>query len=484
MKVCLLLYAAHATLVVWVALREARHPGRGFTWCVLATLLPFLGPALYAVAARPVPRRPLARTAAAAPIGHQSHLEHPLCATMASAIARLTGNPAVPGRVSVLTNGPEKYDRLLEALQRARRSIDIEYYIFRDDHVGRSVMRALIERAEAGVTVRFLRDGLGSRSLPHTAIAQMAAAGIQCRTFFPLRFPWLTRRLNHRDHCKIVVIDGEEAFVGGINVGDEYTGRSPRTGFWRDTHLHLTGPVVAQLAKVFQVNWRAATPDGHGQRKPRAARLAMLHAFRAQWMAEWGADLIQLHSEPETWFEAYVQTVESGPDTPAENVRHLFFLCLTGARRTVDITTPYFVPDRDIVMALQSAALRGVRVRLLVPARVDHPVVGWASWTYYEELCNAGVEVYLYERGVLHAKVMTADDRVAVVGAANYDMRSFRLSYEIATVVYSQEAVRSLTDQFERDLADSTRLTAAGLRQRAPVPAWLQQAARVLAPLL
>nr|WP_290589980.1 phospholipase D-like domain-containing protein [Alicyclobacillus sp.] len=203
------------------------------------------------------------------------------------------------------------------------------------------------------------------------------------------------------------------------------------------------------------------------------------------WNVELGPDLVEDAPEPaDAWIPVCTQTVVGRPDAPVQAIRDLYFLCITQAQRCVDITTPYFVPDGDILAAMKTAAVRGVRVRLLVPRRCDHRVVGMASRTFYRDLVQAGVAIYLYEPGVLHAKVMQVDDEIAIVGAANYDLRSFRLSHEVCQVMYSRPAAAELTRQFEQDLAHSTRLTVEDLEAAPRWKAALDQAARLLAPLL
>ncbi|WP_029421558.1 phospholipase D-like domain-containing protein [Alicyclobacillus macrosporangiidus] len=516
------LYVANVLALVAIAWRHVKRPAEALTWLLIGLVLPGLGPALYARMAQPLRTGAGAVEAGRAAAGAESAGLESAAAppfgraarAIAFAIERLTGAPPLPAQVQVLCNGTETYDHLIRALRSAERTIDLDYYIYRDDHVGRLVSDILIARAQAGVQIRFLRDGVGSRSFPRAAAERLAAAGIACRVFFPLRFPWLDARLNHRDHCKIAVIDGCDAFVGGINVGDEYTGRKPGVGWWRDTHLRIRGEAVSQLQAAFEANWALADPDqtarsqvlrefsesnmerdDHGgadsaagdssgrRARPRPWRPAMSPAGR-MWNVEFGPDPLDDADAPEPLLPARTQTVTGRPDAAVQAVRDLYFLCITQAERLVDITTPYFVPDSDILAAMKTAAMRGVRVRLLVPRRCDHVIVGMASRTFYRDLLQAGVEIYLYETGILHAKVMQVDDEIGIVGAANYDLRSFRLSYEVCQVMYSRPVAAELTRQFERDLEHSTRLTIADLDGQPRWQAALDQAARLLAPLL
>ncbi len=334
----------------------------------------------------------------------------------------------------------------------------------------------------------------------------MMDAGIECRTLFPVRFPWLRSTLNYRDHCKIVVIDGKEAYTGGINIGDEYTGLKPDVGFWRDTHVRMIGEVAIDLEAVFDAHWNIASPERmktrtrwttRNTRKPfqgpryKSNISSPGAASLSAWSAELGADLgsmnsIGVNAAPSTkaMQKSYVQTLQGNPGIPIQIIRQAYFICLTQATKTIDITTPYFVPDSDIIMAIKTSVARGVRVRLLVPRHVDHKIVGAASRTYHGELLEAGVHIYLYDKGVLHAKLMTIDGDIAIVGAANYDMRSFRLDFEVSEVLYSTDVARELTEQFERDLTDSVILRIEDLRQRTRSQRILEQGARLFSSLL
>jgi len=500
------LYLLNTILMVIIAIREARRPINALTCLTIGIVLPVIGFGLYLITSNPVRIR---RERLTSPHNESDTLPDSFSRS-ASVIAHGLRNLTVHGlrtsRVQVLTNGIETYEQLIESLQNAQRSIDLEYYIFRNDQIGSRIIDLLIERAAAGVRIRFQRDGWGSRKIPRSQIIRMMDAGIECRTFFPLRFPWLLSTLNYRDHCKIVVIDGKEAFTGGINVGDEYTGLKPNVGFWRDTHMRIEGEVAIDLEAIFDAHWNIALPErmqakthnkkARDTRKPvedprhrpqhiPASDGVALSALSAESGAELGT-MDAADTAPSTALlrEAYVQTLEGNPVIPTQVVRQAYFICLTQASQTIDITTPYFVPDADIIMAIKTAVARGVRVRLLVPHHVDQKIVGPASRTYYAELVEAGVHIYLYDKGVLHAKLMIIDGEIAEVGAANYDMRSFRLDFEVSEVIYSTEVARELTEQFERDLTDSIPLRIEDLQKRSGPQRLVEQGARLLAPLL
>ncbi|SFJ77229.1 phospholipase D-like domain-containing protein [Thermoflavimicrobium dichotomicum] len=503
------LYLLNTVFMLIIAVREVRRPAKALNWLTIGLILPVIGFGLYLSTSNPVRIR---RERLTSPHNESDTLPVSFsrsASVIAHALRHLTVHGLRPVRVQILTNGIETYENLIKSIQNAQRTIDLEYYIYRDDQIGRRITDLLIERAKAGVRIRFLRDGWGSRKFPQHQIIRMMNAGIECRTFFPMRFPWVLSNWNYRNHCKNVVIDGKEAFTGGINVGDEYTGLKPNVGFWHDTHLRMVGEATVDLQTVFDAHWNIASPERMKTRirwntkaedtkkpiqGPRHISQNIVPPGRdvlSKWSAKWSTELgtmdgtdVSTVTSTETLQKAYVQTLEGNPGIPTQVIRQAYFICLTQATQTIDITTPYFVPDADIIMAIKTAIARGVRVRLLVPRHVSPKIVGSASRTYYGELLEAGVQIYLYNKGMLHAKLMIIDGEIAEVGAANYDMRSFRLDYEVCEVFYSADVARELTEQFERDLTDSVPLHIEDLRQRSLSQRILDQGARLLSPLL
>jgi phosphatidylserine/phosphatidylglycerophosphate/cardiolipin synthase-like enzyme len=489
----ILLYIMNLFALIFIAVREVHRPSQALTWVMIGAVLPFVGPLMYFAMARPLRVKRKGVAPAAKSDLHLPDELPPSAYNIARTVSHMINLAPLRGEVQVLTNGREKFPALMKSLQSAKKSIDMEYFIFRDDDIGKTVMDILVERARKGVQIRLLVDGVGSRKLSKSAIQRLQQEDIECRRFFPITTQWLSPTLNHRDHNKIVVIDGREAYVGGINIGNEYLVGTPKFGPWRDTHIRLIGECVQQLSRVFEVNWQVGTPQHTGKPKTEPVRLRARRASSLV-MGEWAAELLtdtdlpahrsQARDPENRLVHAYMQTVESGPDREVPAIRNLFFLCLNQATSSIDITTPYFVPDGDILRALKMAIQRGVKVRLLIPKKPDHRIVELASRTYYEELLNSGLEIYHYEGGLLHAKVMVVDGEVSVVGAANFDLRSFRLNYEVSEVIYSRDIARQLTDQFERDLTKSVRLTLDEVRNKTSVQKFIDRGARVLSALI
>lgn len=483
----LVLYLLNTVFMFIVAIREVRRPAKALNWLAIGLVLPVIGFGIYLITSNPVRVRRERLTSSQNESDMLPESFSRSAVVIAQSISLLSVNGLRACKVQPLTNGIETYERLIQSIRNAKQTIDLEYYIYKDDQIGRRITDLLIEQAESGVKIRFLRDGWGSRKFSKPQLMRMTNAGIKCRTIFPLRIPWISH-LTYRDHCKIVVVDRKVAFTGGINVGDEYTGLKPDVGFWRDTHMRMTGEAVDDLQAIFEVHWKIAEPEIlRGGRKISLNNAPPVRAVLAGWSEEWGAELTPedrnaLSAEPLK--EAFVQTLEGNPGLPTQVIREAYFICLTQAVKTIDITTPYFVPDADIIMALKTAVARGVRVRMLVPRRVVPKIVGPASLTYYGELLEAGVQIYMYEKGMLHAKVMILDEEIAEIGASNFDMRSFRLNYEVCEFIYSTNVAKELSEQFERDLADSVPLHMEELLQRSITQRVIDQGARLFAPLL
>ncbi|MCG3420068.1 phospholipase D-like domain-containing protein [Oceanobacillus jordanicus] len=491
------LYLLNTVFILFIAIWEVRRPAKALNWIVIVLVLPVIGFLLYLSISNPklIHRKRLTSS-------HNESEKLPdtysdSASIIADALRYFTLGGLQVGKVQVLNNGIVKYEQLIESLQKAQKTIDLEYYIYRNDQIGNRITELLIEKAVNGVRVRFIRDGWGSKKFPRQKILQMVEAGIECRTIFPLRFPWILSNWNYRDHCKIVTVDGKKAFTGGMNVGYEYTGLNPDIGFWRDTHLQITGEASVDLQTVFDVHWNIAVPErikSKTNRKTKSEVTKINPIGRvdfSRWSAELGSELstidgkeMDIYPKTGTLQKAYIHTLEGNPGIPTPVIRQAYFICITQATKTIDITTPYFVPETDIIMALKTAVARGVRVRLLVPRHIDQKIVGFASRTYYGELIEAGVQIYQYNKGMLHAKLMIIDEEIAEVGAANYDMRSFRLNYEVCQVVYSADVASELTEQFERDLTDSVPLRMEDLLQRSLTERIVEQGARLLSPLL
>ena len=359
-------------------------------------------------------------------------------------------DPVGGNDVRVLVGAPRTLDAIVEAIDAATDHVHLEYYIVRNDETGRRLRDALVRAAQRGVRVRMLLDAFGS-PVGRRFTGPLLAAGGHVAKFFPLdpvRRAWT---INLRNHRKLIVIDGRVGLAGGINVGDEFLD-------WHDLHLRVEGPAVAQLQAVFTEDWYFAT------------RYDLAHpAF---------------FPEIEPVAESVVQFVQSGPDATVESIHRLYFAAIASARERVYITTPYFVPDRALLVALQTAALRGVDVRLILPSWSNHGVTFHAGRSFYDELLGAGVRIHEYQEGFVHTKTMVVDGRFGTLGSANLDVRSFRLNFELIAVLWDPRVVGKLEDLFMEDLAHTKPVELDAWRQRSLVTRMKEGAGRLCAPLL
>lgn len=362
-------------------------------------------------------------------------------------------------QVTVLKNGEEKFPKLMEAIEAATEHIHIEYYIFSNDEVGRALTDLLIKKAKEGVEVRLILDAVGSFSLKRSFYNELAAAGIQAHEFMPVLFPSFTSKINYRDHRKIVVIDGNIGFTGGINVNDRYLNNGKHPLFWRDTHLMIEGEAVKTLQLLFILNWQFVCGEN------------------------WFPSKRHFPDSPQVE-GSYVQVNASGPDWELASIMDSFFLAINGAKETIKIATPYFIPNESILDAIITSAKSGVHIELMLPHKSDSWIVQAASLSYMTVLLEAGVKVFLYQKGFLHSKVMLVDGNFATVGTANMDYRSFDLNYEVNTYLYSEKLAMELDGHFEEDKAQCTELNLARWRKRGLLKKLLASACRILAPLL
>lgn len=372
------------------------------------------------------------------------------------AAEELGGLPFTRGNdLELLIDGQETFRRLFEEIAGARHYICVNFFIVKNDKVGGRFQRALIGKAREGVKVFFLFDEIGSHKLSPTFLGELRDAGVECESFGANRYWWSRLQLNFRNHRKIVVIDGEMAFIGGLNVGDEYLGRDKKFGDWRDTHLLLKGPAVDAVQLVFIEDWFWAC-----DRVPELS-----------WRQE---------ALPANQTAAIIPT---GPADPVDSWQLLVAEAANTARGKLWIASPYFVPDEGVLTALQLAALRGVDVRILLPEKADHLLVWLSAFTYYEQSIPFGVKIYRYQRGFLHQKVMLIDDRMAAVGTANLDNRSFRLNFEITAFVSDGKFVGEVREMLETDFSNSTLVKVEEFTEKPFLFRAACRAARLTAPV-
>jgi len=366
--------------------------------------------------------------------------------------------------VKLLVNGENKFPEVLKALKNAKNHIHLEYYIFEDDEIGREIEKILVEKVKEGIQVRFIYDDYGSRAIRKTMVSRMIDQGIACLPFFKIRFVTLANRLNYRNHRKIIVIDGITAFIGGINVSDRYLNdpKHPEKLYWRDTHLRLDGPGVQYLQYLFLCDWN----------------------FCADLMLEPNDQFFPPLNSAARKGKKIVQIAASGPDSSSPVILYAILQAINLAEDEILITSPYFIPNDSLLDALCIASLGGVKVKILVPKKSDSRFVDYAVRAYYGVLLKAGIEIFQYTKGFVHAKTMVCDSKIAMIGTANMDSRSFDLNFEVNAIVYDKLVASDLAKLFYDDLKDSEKLNGTHWKNRSIFQKFLEKVVRLFAPLL
>lgn len=364
--------------------------------------------------------------------------------------------------VKLLINGEGKFPEVFRALENARHHIHLEYYIIDDDLIGNSIKDLLIRKAKEGVEVRLIYDDFGSSSIRKKLVKELRDGGVEAYPFNRVRLLFFANRINYRNHRKIIIIDGDFGFVGGINIADRYINDPDKTGklYWRDTHIRIDGQGIMFLQHLFLSDWNFCSGQKMGPDKP------------------------YFHATPLNDSNISVQIAASGPDSPTSTIKLSFLKAIHLARNEILLSTPYLVPGGSIMDALKVASLGGVTVKILVPGICDSKLVNAAAWSNYGELLRSGVEIYTYHKGFIHSKILVVDGNISIVGTANMDHRSFDLNFEVNAVIYSADFGDQVKKSFQSDLRHSRKLLYEAWISRPIHVRLLERTARLFSPLL
>lgn len=451
--------------IFWV-LAIKREPTSALAWCLFVLFVPFLGCFLFLLFGYQSVQAPIRKkrrhAAGFRPRGTSAEgsSDDQGYEGLAGLAVRLGAQPAAIGNaVTVYDTGTATYDAMIDAIRQAKHHVHLQLFIVRSDESSIRFMEALAERARAGVEVRFLYDAVGSWGLKSRVLRILTNAKGQALPFRTLSNP-LRRRLqiNLRNHRKILVVDGRVGFTGGYNLGNEYLGKDPFFGPWRDTFIRVEGPAVAGLQRVFTEDWDFSVDE-------------------------------DLTTDPyypviPPMGPSTVQVAWSGPDQDIKMIREVYFAAIMRARTRVWLTSPYFVPDAGMFDALCMAAYLGRDVRVLCPFRPDKWLPLLAARYYWGELLRAGGKVYQYTNGFMHAKGLLIDDEWASVGSTNFDNRSLHLNFEVTCLIESPDVHAELERQFLRDLENSIRLDPEVFARRPYIARMAENASRLLSPIL
>ena len=462
--------SVYALLVVGTMvtiLMDNRQPAKAMAWILVLTFIPVVGLILYIFFGQNTRKERLISQQSMDQLTKRSMLEFAEQKDLTLPDAHRTliqqfinENWALPfkgNNVDIYTGGHDFFLALLGAIGRARHHIHLDTYIIEDDPLGRLVSDALIDRAREGVEVRLIYDDVGCWRVPSAFFERMRQAGIDVRGFMPVHFPAFTSKINYRNHRKLCVVDGQEAFIGGMNIAMRYV--KP----WRDTHLRVVGGVVYGVQRAFLVDWYFVDRTLISGRKYYPG----------------------LADKPATAPARLAQVVTSNPTSPWADIMQGYVRILLEAREYVYMETPYFLPTEPILFAMRTAALAGVDVRLMVPRHVDSKLVEWASRSYLSEIVESGVQILLYEPCFNHSKLLVCDDSLGTCGSTNIDFRSFENNFEANIFFYDRDVALRLKQVFLDDEAHCTRVGEQDAHSQRPFWQRLWESlVRLLAPLL
>lgn len=361
-------------------------------------------------------------------------------------------------KVEILENGEIKFKRLLQDIKEANHHIHLEYYIVKDDAIGTELLNLLCKKAKEGIEVRLSVDDVGT-SISNKMKSKIKASGIEFYSFMPVLFARFTGKMNYRNHRKIAVIDGSIGYLGGINISDEYINAPESKTFWRDTHIRIEGEALVTLQLQFLINWE----------------------FVSKSKLKISTDYF-----PNTPCKdkVAVQIAASGPDTDWANIMDVIFAAITSADNYIYITTPYFIPNDEIIMAMQIASRSGIDVRLLIPDTSDSWMAFQATDSYLQRLLDANIKVYRYKKGFIHAKTIVVDDVFSTIGTSNMDYRSFKINFEINAIIYNSKLSKALKAIYLKDLDHATLMDPEAWEKRSKFKKIQEASAKLWAPLL
>lgn len=466
-----ILFAVYVLIIfscIVVVLRENRNPIRSLAWVIALIFLPVVGFIFYLFFGRSLKGIHMLTRHGKRKLLHNYPRRRVDLAEMGldpgeNSIVRLadklcSGRLTVNNNIEIFTDGPSKFESLKQDLLAARESILFQYYIFLDDKAGNEIADILIAKARQGVRVKVIYDHVGSFSASNKFFKRMQAGGVDTHPFFRVTFPQLANRINWRNHRKIVVIDGAIGYIGGMNIADRYISGLKDGAVWRDTHFRVTGDIVQSLIFSFVIDWNFLKKEH---------------------------DLLDIQAKPSPYCnKTGIQLVTSGPVNEWDNLTLVFLKAIGNARKSIYIQTPYFLPTDALLQALQAASLAGIDVRIMMPGECDSKMLQYASNSYVTACLKAGIKIYRYNPGMLHAKMMTVDEDFVTAGSTNFDFRSFENNFECNLLVYDRDFNRAMRDIYFADMAQCRKLTLTDWRSRPLFHRLMESLVRLVSPIL
>ncbi len=470
------IYLTTAVIVAVLVVLDNRNPTKTIAWVVVLFVLPILGLILYFLVGKNYRKEKIFSRKGLEDferirklsddqiieLQDDDYIENERVRSKLPIINLLLRNSKAlltrKNRVKILNNGKKTFSSIISDLEKARNHIHLEYYIIDDDKIGNDIKRILIRKANEGVKVRLIFDDVGCWRLGKKFLRSLESAGVELFPFMPVRIPFLANRINYRNHRKIIVIDGRIGYVGGINIADRYIEGNEKIPFWRDTHLRIEGEAVNSLQIVFLIDWYFVSKKIISDR-------SYFPKSRIQ-----GKQLVQITA--------------SGPDSDWSSIMQAYFSAISTAQEYIYIAVPYFIPNESILTALKTVALSGVDVRLMVPGNPDSFLAHNGTMSYVEELLEAGVRVFYYQKGFIHSKLIMVDDVFASVGTANMDIRSFDDNFEVNALIYDEELCKELNNSFIEDISSCLEADLESHRNRSFRKKVIESFSRIFSPLL
>lgn len=449
---------------------ERREPSTTWGWLLIITLLPGIGFVLYLCFGQDLSKRKIFNEKNIIDriklnnIDRKEHINSTKANPQFSDLIKMNFNHCGAlytnnNSITTYINGEDKFRDLLKDIENAKEFVHIEYYIFKLDNLGNTIVDLLKKKVNEGVEVRLLIDAMGSKSIRRKDQEYIKSLGIEFALFFPGILPLINPRINYRNHRKIAVIDGIIGYVGGFNVGDEYVNNGKKFSFWRDTHLRIEGDAVTELNTRFLMDWDYANKSS-------------------------------ITKNPKYFPTSHnvgnigIQIVSSGPDHIEEFIKNSYLKIINNAKDHIYIQTPYLVLDEPMIEALKISALSGVDVRIMVPYKPDHFYMPWILHANIDLLLDSGIKFYQYNNGFIHAKTIVADSSVASVGTANFDIRSFKLNFEVNAIIYDKEVAKKYEEIFIEDEKVCIPLDKSKFNNRGVIKKFMESIIRLISPIL
>lgn len=467
-------YLINIIIALTIALMEKRDISAAWAWLFVMLLLPGIGFIIYLFFGWKLNQRQIFDLKAQKRLGISDMAEYQkrnpknkptLDTNLENDLVQMflnTDNAILTTKndLKIFTDGHEKFNNLFEDLKKAKHHINIEYFTIYDDQLGKKLRKILVQKAREGVQVRALYDLFGSKGSKQKFFKELIQAGGEVTPFMKSKLGYYSFRINFRNHRKIVVIDGSVGYIGGFNIGDQYLGRNKRFGNWRDTHLRLEGSVVLQLQSRFFMDWNASAKRQ-----------------KVQFSLDYFPQSNVQNNIP-------MQIVSSGPENDVQKIKQGYIKMIMGAKHSIWIETPYFIPDDALMEALLIAIRSGIEVRIVIPQMPDHPFVYRATEYYVQQLLKAGARIYSYQNGFMHAKTIVVDNMITSVGSANWDIRSFKLNFEANAFMYDPKVAEQIIATIKNDLKDARELDEEYFKQQSSWKKFRQLASRLISPIL